>query len=163
MGLVRYLAGLNAARIILWCYLIWYLTAVVLYFDPSPSLWLTSVGVSAIVGYALWLSSVHSPAGRIKLGRWQLFRLYLTPFAVSSFAALIKGKGFHSHSVPDAQGERDRARRLRALRRRGAARAAPYLTAAILTERWRSGALCPRPPTFRRGDAHPLPWPTMSR
>jgi len=95
MVLVRYLAGLDAARTILWCYLIWYLTAVVLYFDPSPSLWLTSVGVSAIVGYALWLSSVHSPTGRIKLGRWQLFRLYLTPFAVSSFAALIKGRGFH--------------------------------------------------------------------
>ena len=95
MVLVRYLAGLDAARTILWCYLIWYLTAVVLYFEPSPSLWLTSVGVSAIVGYALWLSSVHSPTGRIKLGRWQLFRLYLTPFAVSSFAALIKGRGFH--------------------------------------------------------------------
>jgi len=95
MALVRYLAGLDAARTILWCYLIWYLTAVVLYFEPSPSLWLTSVGVSAIVGYALWLSSVHTPTGRIKLGRWQLFRLYLTPFAVSSFAALIKGRGFH--------------------------------------------------------------------
>jgi len=95
MALVRYLAGLDAARTILWCYLIWYLTAVVLYFEPSPSLWLTSVGVSAIVGYALTLSSMHSPTGRIKLGRWQLFRLYLTPFAVSSFAALIKGRGFH--------------------------------------------------------------------
>jgi hypothetical protein len=95
MALVRYLAGLDTARTILWCYLIWYLTAVALYFEPTPSLWLTSVGVSAIVGYALWLSSVHSPTGRIKLGRWQLFRLYLTPFAVSSFAALIKGRGFH--------------------------------------------------------------------
>jgi hypothetical protein len=94
MGLVRYLAGLNAARTILWCYLIWYLTAVVLYFDPSPSLWLSSIGISAIMGYALWLSAVNSPAGRIKIGRWQLFRLYMAPFGVSSFAALIKGKGF---------------------------------------------------------------------
>jgi len=94
MALVRYLAGLNAARTILWCYLIWYLSAVILYFDPSPSLWLTSIGISAIMGYALWLSAVHSPAGRIKIGRWQLFRLYMAPFGVSSFAALIKGKGF---------------------------------------------------------------------
>jgi hypothetical protein len=94
MALLRYFAGLNAARTILWCYLIWYLTAVVLYFDPSPSLWLTSIGISAIMGYALWLSAVHSPAGRIKIGRWQLFRLYMAPFGVSSFAALIKGKGF---------------------------------------------------------------------
>jgi hypothetical protein len=94
MALVRYLAGLNAARTILWCYLIWYLTAVVLYFVPSPSLWLTSIGISAIMGYALWLSAVNSPAGRIKIGHWQLFRLYMAPFAVSSFAALIKGKGF---------------------------------------------------------------------
>ena len=94
MALVRYLAGLNAARMILWCYLIWYLTAVALYFDSSPSLWLTSIGVSAIMGYALWLSAVNSPSGRIRIGRWQLFRLYMAPFAVSSFAALVKGKGF---------------------------------------------------------------------
>ena len=94
MALVRYLAGLNAARTILWCYLIWYLTAVALYFDPNPSPWLTSIGISAIMGYALWLSAVNSPAGRIKIGRWQLFRLYMAPLAVSSFAALVKGKGF---------------------------------------------------------------------
>jgi len=94
MALLRYLAGLNPARTILWCYLIWYLTAVALYFDPSPSLWLTSIGISAIMGYALWLSAVNSPTGRIKIGRWQLFRLYMAPFAVSSFAALVKGKGF---------------------------------------------------------------------
>jgi hypothetical protein len=94
MALIRYLAGLNAARTILWCYLIWYLATVVLYFDPSPALWLTSIGISAIMGYALWLSAVNSPTGRIEIGRWQLFRLYMAPFAVSSFAALIKGKGF---------------------------------------------------------------------
>jgi len=94
MALLRYLAALNPARTVLWCYLIWYLTTVVLYFDPSPSLWLTSIGVSAIMGYALWLSAVNSPTGRIKIGRWQLFRLYMAPFAVSSFAALVKGKGF---------------------------------------------------------------------
>jgi hypothetical protein len=94
MALIRYLAELNAARTILWCYLIWYLTAVALYFDSSPSLWLTSIGISAIMGYALWLSAVNSPSGRISIGRWQLFRLYMAPFAVSSFAALVKGKGF---------------------------------------------------------------------
>ena len=94
MALVRYLAALNTARTILWCYLIWYLTAVVLYFDPSPSLWLTSIGISAIMGYALWLSAVNSPTGRIRIGHWQLFSLYMAPFGVSSFAALIKGKGF---------------------------------------------------------------------
>jgi len=94
MALIRYLAGLNAARMILWCYLIWYLTAVALYFDSSASLWLTSIGISAIMGYALWLSAVNSPSGRISIGRWQLFRLYMAPFAVSSFAALVKGKGF---------------------------------------------------------------------
>jgi hypothetical protein len=94
MALLRYLAGLNAARIILWCYLIWWATAVTLYFDPSPALWLTSLGISAIVGCALWLSSIHSPTGRIEIGRWQLFRLFMAPFGVSSFSALIKGKGF---------------------------------------------------------------------
>jgi len=104
MSPVRYLAGLNAARTILWCYLIWYLTAVVLYFDPSPSLWLASLGISAIVGCALWLSSVHSPTGRIRIGRWQLFRLFMAPFGVSSFSALIKGKGFFLVVFPTLKG-----------------------------------------------------------
>lgn len=94
MPLIRYLAGLNAARTILWCYLIWWLTAVILYFDASPPLWLTSLGISAIVGCALWLSAVNAPTGRIRIGRWQVFRLFMAPFGVSSFAALVKGKGF---------------------------------------------------------------------
>ena len=104
MALVRYLAGLNAARIVLWCYLVWYLTAVALYFEPDISLWLTSVGIAGIVGYSLWLTAVHSPTGRIKLGRWQVFRLYLTPFGVSSFSALIKGKGFLLVIFPTLKG-----------------------------------------------------------
>ena len=104
MALVRYLAGLNAVRIILWCYLIWYLTAVALYFEPDISLWLTSIGIAAIVGYSLWLTAAHSPSGRIKLGRWQVFRLYLTPFGVSSFSALIKGKGFLLVIFPTLKG-----------------------------------------------------------
>jgi hypothetical protein len=62
------------------------------YFDPSPSLWLTSIGIR---DHGLRCGFRGEPAcGRIKIGRWQLFRLYMAPFAVSSFAALIKGKGF---------------------------------------------------------------------
>jgi hypothetical protein len=91
MRLLRYLAGLSAARLILWGYLCWYLTIVALYFDPHPGLWLSSLGISAIVGFALILSTdraAHWPP------TWVTFRLFLMPFCVSSYAALIKGRDF---------------------------------------------------------------------
>jgi hypothetical protein len=89
----RYLANLSTGRLILWCYLIWYLVVLVRYFDPSLRLWLTSLGLSAIIGFALYLSTV-SGTNKVKLEFWQVFRLFLMPFCVSSFAALVKGKGF---------------------------------------------------------------------
>lgn len=93
MWLARYLAGLNRARVILWCYLIWYLVVLIRYFDPNPRLWLTSLGLSFIIGIALYLSTTASP-GSNKLAFWPTFRLFLMPFCVSSFAALVKGRNF---------------------------------------------------------------------
>ena len=94
MNLRRYLAGLSTGRLILWCYLIWYVVVLVRYFDPSMRLWLTSLGLSIIIGFALYLSTAGSGTTRVKLDRWQLFRLFLMPFCVSSFAALVKDRGF---------------------------------------------------------------------
>lgn len=93
-GLVGYLRSLTPPRIILWCYLGWYLGVVVRYFEPSPGLWLNSLGISAIIGTGLVLSTAYAGDRRTALDRWQVFRLYLMPFCVSSFAALIKGRGF---------------------------------------------------------------------
>ncbi|MEY2411369.1 MAG: hypothetical protein QOF48_4039 [Verrucomicrobiota bacterium] len=92
--LIRYLRNLNSARLILWCYFIWYLVVLKRYFDPRLDLWLTSLGLSGIIGFALYVSTVTAGSTRLKLGFWQLFRLFLMPFCVSSFAALVKGKGF---------------------------------------------------------------------
>jgi hypothetical protein len=39
----------------------------------------------------------------VKLAPWQTFRLYLMPFCVSSFAALVKGKGFVLVFSPDSR------------------------------------------------------------
>ena len=50
MNVRRYLAGLSTGRLILWCYLIWYLVVLVRYFDASLRLWLTSLGLSIIIG-----------------------------------------------------------------------------------------------------------------
>jgi hypothetical protein len=91
---IGYLAKLTAGRLILWCYLIWYLVVLIRYFDPSPRLWLTSLGISAIIGVALVISTTSSSKGTTKLEGWQVFRLFLMPFCVSSFAALVKGQGF---------------------------------------------------------------------
>jgi hypothetical protein len=91
---LRYLATLTWPRIVLWCYLIWWLLTVSRHFDASPQLWLSSLGLCAIIGTALYLSTAFGGRVRTTLDRWQVFRLYLMPFCVSSFAALIKNRGF---------------------------------------------------------------------
>jgi hypothetical protein len=64
------------------------------YFDPNPRLWLTSFGLSIIIGVALYISTAAAGTRRVQLDRWQILRLFLMPFCVSSFAALVKGHGF---------------------------------------------------------------------
>jgi hypothetical protein len=94
MNLRRYLATLSRGRLILWCYFVWYVVVLVKYFDASARLWLTSLGLSGIIGFALYLSTAGSGTTKVRLDRWQVFRLFLMPFCVSSFAALVKGRGF---------------------------------------------------------------------
>jgi hypothetical protein len=92
--LIRYLSNLSKGRLILWCYFIWYLVVLVRYFDPSPRLWLTSFGLSLIIGFALYVSTTVAGENKVKLERWQVIRLFMMPFCVSSFSALVKGRGF---------------------------------------------------------------------
>jgi hypothetical protein len=87
---LHYFATLPPGKQVLWCYLIWYLVTVAALFDPSPALWLNSIGISAVIGFALQLSVAKGAAA----DRWQTFRLFMMPFGVSSFASLIKGKGY---------------------------------------------------------------------
>lgn len=92
--MVGYLRSLPAPKLLLWCYLLWYLFVAVTYFDPSPTLWASSLGLSAIIGTGLYLSTAYAGAVRTPLQFWPVFRFYLMPFCVSSFSALIKGHGF---------------------------------------------------------------------
>jgi hypothetical protein len=89
--MLGYFAALSAGRQVLWCYLIWYLVMAASHFDSSPSLWLTALGISAIMGVALYLS-FSTPGHRPDL--WHVMRLFLIPFCVGSFSALVKGQGF---------------------------------------------------------------------
>src|SRR5215831_15145468 len=91
-SMCHYFAQLPATKIALWCYLIWYLVVVVRYFDPSPAIWLNSLGISAVIGFALLLSVDRKRSSGSN--GWQTFRLFFMPFAVSSFSSLIKGRGF---------------------------------------------------------------------
>jgi hypothetical protein len=93
--LLRYAAGLSAGRLLLWCYFTWYLVVLVRYFEPDPRLWMTSAGMSAIIGIALYVSTTASAGVSGRLGFWPTVRLFMMPFCVSSFAALVKGKGFY--------------------------------------------------------------------
>jgi hypothetical protein len=54
-------------------------------------MWLTSLGLAVIIGTALFISSA---AHGNQLRRWQILRLFMMPFFVSSFAALVKGRNF---------------------------------------------------------------------
>ena len=91
-ALVRYFASLRAGKVVLWCYLAWYLVTVGFRFDPSPTLWLNSLGIGAVIGIGLRLSvTAATGAGS---DRWQTFRLFAMPFCVSSFSLLIKGHGY---------------------------------------------------------------------
>ena len=92
--LFRYFATLTTGRVILWCYAIWYVVNVAAHFDARPRLWITSIGLSIIIGTALLISTRSSNKGTTDLDRWQIFRLYLMPFCVSSFAALVKDVGY---------------------------------------------------------------------
>ena len=90
--IVLYFALLRPGKMILWCYLIWYLLTVLFLFDPSPAIWLNSLGISLVIGLGLKLSVSSATTG--KPDRWQTFRLFAMPFCVSSFSSLIKGHGY---------------------------------------------------------------------
>ena len=89
--LIQYLCEIKLDKAILWCYLIWYVIVVCFHFDPSVKIWINSIGISAVIGTGLMLSVSSSKGER---DHWQAFRLYLMPFCVSSFSALIKEQGF---------------------------------------------------------------------
>jgi len=89
----RYLASLSAGRFVLWCYFLWYLVVLVRYFDPNLRIWLTSLGLSAIIGVALTINAMSGSNGT-RPQPWPIFRFFLTPFCVSSFASLVKDRGF---------------------------------------------------------------------
>jgi hypothetical protein len=92
VSLIAYIKALNTPRIVLWCYLLWYLVMTIFHFDPAPGIWMTSIGISFIIGFALDLNGRAGGAPRAR--GWPLVRLYLFPFCVSSFSALIKDQGF---------------------------------------------------------------------
>lgn len=94
MPLIRYLQNLSTGRIILWCYFIWWAVSITHHFDAAPRIWVTSLGLSGIIGAALILSTRSSSGAVTKMDPWVVFRLFLMPFCVSSFAALVKDAGY---------------------------------------------------------------------
>jgi len=73
-----YLKQLSVAKQVLWCYLIWYITMCVLYFDPAMHIWLTSLGVSVVIGIALILSVSNGNSAGPDF--WTKARLFMMPF-----------------------------------------------------------------------------------
>lgn len=90
--MIRYFKNISNGKMVLWCYLIWYVVTVYYYFDSSLGIWLNSVGLSIVIGIALMLSVSNTNIQQ--KDHWQTFRLFMMPFCVSSFASLIKDQGF---------------------------------------------------------------------
>lgn len=93
--MIKYLAAVKTKIKILWCYLLWYLFFVVKYFDTDLYLWGCSLGISILVGFALNINAHESLWEFLKFkDKWKTIRFFIIPFCVSSFPAVIKGKGF---------------------------------------------------------------------
>jgi hypothetical protein len=84
--------------------------------------------LSGIIGTGLYFSTAYAGPTRRALGFWPVLRFYLMPFCVSSFAALIKGRGFVLIFHPDLEGN------LLALALCGA------FSALVLVFKWQDGA-----------------------
>jgi hypothetical protein len=94
MLLLRYLAQLPVSHIILWSYVIWWVVMVHYYFRADVRLWLMSLGLGVIVGFALMLSTGPVSVERFRWRFWESMRLFICPLMVSSFSALVVGKDF---------------------------------------------------------------------
>ena len=125
---IAYLAQLPNGKLVLWCYLIWYLSTVAHHFEAAPAIWLNALGISGLIGVALVLS-VGSQSLLSNPDRWPLFRLFAMPFCVSSFSSLIKGQGFVLVVPPDGHEL--------AL---SAALCAGFVLLVLALRRWRRGA-----------------------
>lgn len=68
--LLRYFSALPSGKLALWCYLIWYLGMLALYFNPSAEIWFNSLGISLVVGYALFLSTGPGTLERFRRDVW---------------------------------------------------------------------------------------------
>jgi len=101
--MINYIKHLALGKLLLWVYFIWYLSISILYFDGDPRLWLTALGISVIVGFALVLSTTCWPVEIRTLDRWQTLRLFLIPFCVSSYSLLIKDKNCFLIFPPDLE------------------------------------------------------------
>ena len=94
MLLLRYLAQLPVSMTILWSYVIWWAVMVYYYFRADVRLWLMSLGIGVIVGFALMLSTGSVSLERFRTRFWESTRLFICPLLVSSFSALVVGKNF---------------------------------------------------------------------
>lgn len=88
---LKYFKNITIQNIVLWCYFIWYLTIMSLYFEASFKLWASSLGIALIIGFALVLSTNQQG---VKQDVWVKVRLFLFPFCVSSYSATIKDYDF---------------------------------------------------------------------
>ena len=93
--LKNYLARLSVGGMVLWFYLIWYLVIVIRYFDPSPALWPSSLGISLIIGTALLINASTSRQSVKTIEFRPAFRVFSHAILRFRFFGVIKGRSFY--------------------------------------------------------------------
>jgi hypothetical protein len=96
MPLVRYLQNLSTGRTILWCYFIWWAMSIIHHFDATPRIWLTSLGLSGIIGAALILSTRPSSGAAARMDPWVIFRLFFDALLCLQFCSFGQRCRLHS-------------------------------------------------------------------
>lgn len=91
---LRYLARLEARRVLLWSALIWYAVTMARHATANPDIWLGAAGVAGVVGVILAANAIPPGGTWRALGFWPAARFFLIPFCVSSFSAVMREVGF---------------------------------------------------------------------
>ncbi|MEM9337924.1 MAG: hypothetical protein AAGA66_04295 [Bacteroidota bacterium] len=73
----------------------WYLFVVITNFDYQLQLWINAVVIAVFVGIALNASVEYSNFSRMNV------RLFIIPFAVSSYTGIVRGNDFFLIFPPD--------------------------------------------------------------
>jgi len=92
--MLRYLAGLDTRRLVLWCAFLWYVVIAARHGDLPAQRWMSAAAIALIVGSILTVNAIPATGRMRSLERWTVFRFFVIPFCVSSLSAIAARNDF---------------------------------------------------------------------